>query len=557
MKIQTKFMALALFAVLMTLALVGVNFWAEQEKQIILHEIESVAEITQRQLGIEAEHDAVRASVLTMAASARAGDTGGANTAAEAMATQVAALRADYAENQKQTLPPELAQRYVDIEALLNRYTQTAEAMARAVRSGNETGELMPAFDDAFTAFHDASGLITEHMLQWGKDRRIAAEDLSELTTRITVAIGLLTVLVVLLLPIMATRAIFRPQRRLINVMDRLAHADYEVEVPGIERADEMGEIARAVQSFKENGQERVKLEKEQEAHREVERAEDKKRAARAAATDAFATRMKGIIENVAAAATEMYHTSEAMGYSISSASTRVGNVAAASTQTSMNVQSVAAAAEELSATVREIAEQISRSNTTVRDAVGQVTKADATALSLDEATQKIGQIVEVIQTIASQINLLALNATIESARAGEAGKGFAVVAGEVKTLATQTSRATDEIASNIASIQSVSQEVIASLQAIKGAIARVDEISAAISAAVEEQNATTNEIASNMGTAATGTSQINDEINQVSVATAESSDSAAQVLEAAKMLSQEAESLSKEVHTFLTDMAS
>ena len=526
MKIQTKFMALALFAVLMTLALVGVNFWAEQEKQIILHEIESVAEITQRQLGIEAEHDAVRASVLTMAASARAGDTGGANTAAEAMATQVAALRADYAENQKQTLPPELAQRYVDIETLLNRYTQTAEAMARAVRSGNETGELMPAFDDAFTAFHDASGLITEHMLQWGKDRRIAAEDLSELTTRITVAIGLLTVLVVLLLPIMATRAIFRPQRRLINVMDRLAHADYEVEVPGIER-------------------------------REVERAEDKKRAARAAATDAFATRMKGIIENVAAAATEMYHTSEAMGYSISSASTRVGNVAAASTQTSMNVQSVAAAAEELSATVREIAEQISRSNTTVRDAVGQVTKADATALSLDEATQKIGQIVEVIQTIASQINLLALNATIESARAGEAGKGFAVVAGEVKTLATQTSRATDEIASNIASIQSVSQEVIASLQAIKGAIARVDEISAAISAAVEEQNATTNEIASNMGTAATGTSQINDEINQVSVATAESSDSAAQVLEAAKMLSQEAESLSKEVHTFLTDMAS
>jgi len=187
--------------------------------------------------------------------------------------------------------------------------------------------------------------------------------------------------------------------------------------------------------------------------------------------------------------------------------------------------------------------------------AVQEVTRADTTAISLGKATDQIGQIVDVIQSIASQINLLALNATIESARAGEAGKGFAVVAGEVKTLATQTSKATAEIAKNITSIQNVSQQVIDALGTIKTTISTVNEISGTISSAVEEQHATTNEIASSMGNAARGTTQIDEEIREVNIATTDSSSAASQVLDAAKTLAHQAESLRGEVNQFIAEM--
>ncbi len=539
----------------MTIAQVGVSYWSAEETRNLLHSIEAIDDIDKRQTQVGALHDQIYTEALGVTAYARAGDWAGADAMGEGASKHLVELRSMLEENRNEALPASLSAAYAKLDTLAVRFSTAVKAVVDAPRDSLTATGQVSALESAHAAFDKSAGSVTEAVDAWKHERRNDAEKFSNFITQLTIIIGALTVLAVMLLPVVATRAIFRPQRRIIDVMDVMAGGDYDVEIQGTQRQDEMGEIARAVQIFKENGQQRVLLERQQELTRAAEKLEDEKRTRRSNATDAFANRMKSIIETVAAAATEMYRTSEAMGYSISSASTRVGNVASASTQTSMNVQSVAAAAEELSATVREIAEQIARSNSTVREAVGEVAKADSTALSLDEATKKIGQIVDVIQTIASQINLLALNATIESARAGEAGKGFAVVAGEVKTLATQTSKATDEIASNIASIQEVSSQVIESLHAIKGAIARVDEISSAISAAVEEQNATTNEIASNMGTAASGTAQINDEINQVSVATAESSDSASQVLDAAKMLSQEAEKLSREVQEFMAEM--
>lgn len=365
-----------------------------------------------------------------------------------------------------------------------------------------------------------------------------------------------LSLIAALVLPLVANFSLFRPQRRMIGVMGSLSSGDYQVQVPALERRDEMGEIARAVQMFKENGQKRQELEAEQDRAREKQVAEDSKRQARAERTDQFAARMQGIIQNVAAAATELFHTSELMGSNIASSTQRLTSVSSASTEASMSVQTVAAAAEELSATVKEITQQITRSSDTVSQAVEQMSEADKTALSLDEAATRIGEIVSVIENIANQINLLALNATIESARAGEAGKGFAVVAGEVKTLATQTSKATGEIATTIASIQTVSKQVLEALSTIKRSITGVQEISTAISAAVEEQSATTNEIANSMGRAATNTTQINHDIREVSQASEQTSNSATEALGAARTLSQEAEKLSREIDDFISEMS-
>ena len=557
MKIQTKFTLLASGAVILVAALVGVNYWSNQKDSALNDEDGLITKTIERHIKGDMEHDAIHAAVFAALYDAARNDSAGVKDNTSDFKESAESIVKDFETNMDAPgVPGDIVAAYKQALPETHHYIETAQAVLNDIAAGRDVSADLGSFREAFDTLEKSNAKITDMINAWSEDQDRRYTAFSHQSELMVSVLSLLNFLSIVALPFLAIGLIFRPQRRLIETMRTFAGGHYDAAVPSLERNDEMGEIAKAVQVFKDNGLERQKLEKEQEARRIAERAEEEKRAVRIRATDAFASRMQGIIQEVATAATDLYQTAEAMGYSISSATTRVGSVAATSTQTSQNVQSVAAAAEELSATVREIAEQIARSNNTVRDAVTQVTRADGTALSLDEATRKIGQIVDVIQTIAEQINLLALNATIESARAGEAGKGFAVVAGEVKTLATQTSKATDEIAANIASIQTVSKQVIESLRAIKGAIGSVEEISAAISAAVEEQNATTNEIASNMGTAASGTARINEEIQQVNVATSESSDSAGKVLDAAKTLSQQAEQLSKEVSEFIAEMA-
>ena len=557
MKIQTKFVGLTTISLFLVISLSLTNHFSDKKRSEYLRKVEHIGAASAEQLQALAKFSNVRSDVLSAAVGHYSQNDVRLNAAEKSFYSNVDDMRTQLAalEKENDVLSEDIVADVKKSRALAETYINQAEEIFAAMRRGQAEQRQL---DDMRSVYLEALNLqyaTTDKLRTYAAAMANEADDYGHRVSLIMKVLGIVVLGSVIAIPVLTTQIVFRPQRRLINTMSDLSHGKFDTEVEGTARNDEMGEIAQAVQAFKESGLERVKLEQQQAQQRQQDAAEQKKREARAIATDAFANRMKGIIESVAAAATQMYRSSEAMGYSISSTSTRVGNVASASTQTSLNVQSVAAAAEELTATVREIAEQIARSNSTVREAVGQVATADTTAQALGSATKEIGQIVDVIQSIASQINLLALNATIESARAGEAGKGFAVVAGEVKTLATQTSNATAEIATNIASIQSVSQEMITALQSIKGAISRVEEIAAAISAAVEEQNATTNEIAGNMGTAASGTAQINDEINQVSVATAESSDSASQVLEAAKEVSQQAEQLSREVANFLAEM--
>ena len=343
---------------------------------------------------------------------------------------------------------------------------------------------------------------------------------------------------------------VIKPINAMSSSMNVIATGEYNQLVPYMERIDEIGHMAKSVEVFRQNGLEKLQL--EAQAKEAELRAQEEKRKAQNDLASKFEFQVQGIISTVASAATQLYQTAEGMSKTIAISSTKAELVANASGQASQNVQSVAAAAEEMTATVKEIASQLAKSSMAVKETVLEVNRADGIAALLAEATKKIGQIIEVIQNIAGQINLLALNATIEAARAGEAGKGFSVVASEVKNLANQTSKSTEEITGHVQSIQDVSRQVIEVLQSVKKSVSSVDEYAAAISAAVEEQSATNNEISSNMSRAATGTRQINDDISEVSKASAEASDAAAQTLEAARMVSKEAEKLNQEVSAFL-----
>lgn len=254
----------------------------------------------------------------------------------------------------------------------------------------------------------------------------------------------------------------------------------------------------------------------------------------------------------VASASTELHQSSEEMGSIIANSNRQAASASSASSQTSANVQSVASAAEEMNSSVKEISTNMSKSKAAVDQVVERATTANNSAISLDAAAKSMGNIIELIKSIASQINLLALNATIESARAGEAGKGFAVVASEVKNLAGETAKATDEIAKEIDNMQHVSKEVITALSAIKDSVSEVSQYVAGVASAIEEQTAVTKEISANMQTASAGVTEISSSVTGIAESSRQADESTKQVQEAAKMLSKESERLKAEIQSLI-----
>ncbi|MDQ7249113.1 methyl-accepting chemotaxis protein [Dongia sedimenti] len=345
-------------------------------------------------------------------------------------------------------------------------------------------------------------------------------------------------------------RSVSVPLRRIIDVMQALTAGDLTVAVSGTERKDEVGEVARSVAVFKDGLAETARLRQEQEEAKQ--RGEAERREAMLALASRFEQTVGGVVNDVTSSAQQLQSTAQAMTATAEETSRQSTAVAAASEQTTQNVQTVASATEELSASIHEISGQVSESSRIVAGAVRQADDTNAKVQSLAAAAQKIGDVVRLISDIAGQTNLLALNATIEAARAGEAGKGFAVVASEVKTLATQTAKATEEIGGQIRAIQEATGASAEAIAAITGTINRVNEISTAIASAVEEQGAATQEISRNVQQAAQGTTEVASNIAGVTQAAGETGAAASEVLTAAGALARGGAELKMQVGEFL-----
>lgn len=388
-------------------------------------------------------------------------------------------------------------------------------------------------------------------------------------------AIGAVAVIVSLFLSRAMGRGIKQLLAGVTSALQRLAAHDYDVEITGLERDDEIGELADAAAALRQTGLEKVRLEAEQARQRQEkeeadrlarerelqaevevrdarERADVERKTALLRLADAFEMSVKDVVDAVAKAAAEMESTASVMAAAAEETSRQTGVVAAAAEQASTNVNTVASATEELSVSVQEIGQQAVASTTIVSSAADEARQTGAVVAELEQAVDEIGKVMHLINDIASQTNLLALNATIEAARAGEAGRGFAVVASEVKNLASQTAKATSEIVARIDHIQRTTTAAVCSIESIGMTFAEVDRIAGSIASAVEQQRAATAEIAGNVQQAAQGTIEVSSNINGVTEAATETGTAATQVHGAAVTLSRDADRLRTEVASFL-----
>lgn len=360
-------------------------------------------------------------------------------------------------------------------------------------------------------------------------------------------------ILICLLMSWLTGRSIANPLVAMSNAMRRLADGDNSVDIPGSGRRDEIGEMAGAVEVFKVNAIENERLQAEQ-AENEANLAKQK-RQSQLQMADELETKVKSVVQTIANTASEMHGTAQSMAGIASTAGEQSTRVAGSTEEASTNVQTVAASSEELSASIGEIGRSIARSREVTEQAQDTTNRATETFEKLSEMAQAVGNVVSMINDIAEQTNLLALNATIEAARAGEAGKGFAVVASEVKSLASQTAKATDDISEQMSAIQEATGQSVGAIGEIKTVIQELGDTAVSIANAVEQQELATQEISTNAQEASAGTQRVSESITSVQEAVSETGAAADQVLSRANELSEQSASLDAQIDTFIKEI--
>jgi len=429
--------------------------------------------------------------------------------------------------------------------------SKQAQEMVEKAQDTQALDLIRSKFDPELTKLETAlTALVEEVDGTMQKDAKDLSSSTSTtvITTVIGVGIGLVVVFGLALL--ITLFGVSKPLTAMSEIMGELAQGRFDVNVFGQNRVDEIGVIARSVQVFKENGRAMEQMRTEQEAAKT--KAEAERRQIMLQLADSFETEVKGVVQSVSAQASQLQSTALSLSNVADKAKGQSSTVSTAAEHASSNVQTVASAAEELASSIGEIARQVAHSAELSRSAVVEAKRTSDIVSALATSAQKIGDVVNLITDIASQTNLLALNATIEAARAGDAGKGFAVVAGEVKTLANQTARATEEIGQQINGIQAATREAVQAIETITGSITNINDVGTSIASAVEQQGAATQEIARNVQQAAEGTREVSDNIAGVQQAVEEAGSGANNVRDAARDLSTQSESLTQQVDRFI-----
>jgi len=495
-------------------------------------------------------HDNIEQMMIAVIARASTTDTQKYIDRVEHNLTEIERLSQDYASHVA-----------VDAETLFDDWiSKRNDLMIKAVKPALvqlKTGN----FDDAedtvlglaikrFNSVQQVFNAIVANEMKNAEATHAAAGDRFVITRNMMLGVVLLAFLLCAAIVAYVNMSMTRPLTAMVQAMKRLAGGDLAIAVPGGGRRDEIGDISEAVTVFKDSMIRAEALAGEQRAEQERK---EKRQQIIEGHIKAFDQSVADSLKTLTSASTEMQTNAQSMSMLAQETSQQSTAVAAASEEASANVQTVASATEELSSSVSEISRQVAESARIAGQAVEDAGRTNVQVQRLAQAAQKIGDVVKLINDIAGQTNLLALNATIEAARAGEAGKGFAVVASEVKSLATQTAKATEDIAAQVKEIQGATGDSVKAIEGIGQTIGRINEITTTIAAAIEEQGAATKEIARNVQQAASGTSDVSSNIAGVNHAAGETGSAATRMLSATAELATQGDKLRRDVDGFLT----
>ncbi|WP_425450191.1 methyl-accepting chemotaxis protein [Virgifigura deserti] len=550
LSIRQKFYCFGALAIILLVGVGLIGFWGMSRQTATLSDVVVTATALRNHLESDMMHDALRGDVL---AALRAGPEA---SKAEQQAVRrsfdehVALFRDRVAANQALDLSSQVDAALQEVGPKLDTYIASAESIITLAfdnMAGAESS--LPAFIGSFENLEGAMAAVSDVIENTAQEAERSANGTADRAKSALAVTGLLAVVAFGGLSVAMIGAIVKPIRRMTAAMGILAQGDTAVEIPARDRGDEIGQMAGAMQVFKDNAIEAARL-AAQEA--EEQAAKERRAVLLEELIGNFHASIGGVVATLSQAAAELETAATTMSSLAEETGRQSTAVAAAAEQTSANVQTVASAAEELSSSVVEVGRQVSKSTGIATQAVDEATRTNSDVKGLAEAAQKVGDVVKLINDIAEQTNLLALNATIEAARAGEAGKGFAVVASEVKSLANQTAQATEEIAGQIAAIQTATNGAVTAIGGIGATIGQIAEITTTIASAVEEQGAATQEIARNAQQAAVGTTDVSGTITGVNAAAGETGKAAGQVLAASGQLARQSETLRAEVDRFL-----